>query len=55
MNLLRLRLTDDFLGRLLRYLASFGMVKEIGEDEWAATEITRTLSVPGLKAGVYHK
>lgn len=42
------------LGRILRYLASVGMVEEVGEDEWTATNITKTLSVPGLKAGIYH-
>lgn len=42
-------------GRILRYLASVGMIEEVGEDEWAATNITKTLSVPGLKAGIYHK
>lgn len=31
------------------------MVEEVGEDEWTATNITKTLSVPGLKAGIYHK
>ena len=42
-------------GRILRYLASVGMIEEVGEDKWAATNITKTLSVPGLKAGIYHK
>ncbi len=31
------------------------MIAEVGEDEWAGTNITKTLGVPGLKAGVYHK
>ncbi|KAI9822944.1 MAG: hypothetical protein M1826_000326 [Phylliscum demangeonii] len=42
------------LGRLLRYLASVGMVRETAEDQYAATEITHTLIKPGLKAGVKH-
>ncbi|KAL2052306.1 hypothetical protein ABVK25_007465 [Lepraria finkii] len=43
------------IGRLLRYLAGFSMVEEIGENQWAATEITKTLSMPGLRIGIYHK
>ena len=42
-------------GRLLRYCASVGMIKETGEDEYAANEITRTLAKPALKAGVNHQ
>lgn len=42
-------------GRFLRYLASFGMINEKGEDRWSASNITKTLSVPGLKAGIIHK
>ncbi|KAM0797154.1 hypothetical protein BDR22DRAFT_892479 [Usnea florida] len=42
------------LGRILRYLASVGMIDEVGEDQWAATNITKTLGVPRLKAGIYH-
>ncbi|KAK0511298.1 hypothetical protein JMJ35_005871 [Cladonia borealis] len=41
---------EMLLGRILRYLASFGMIEEVGEDQWAASEITKTLSMPGLKA-----
>ena len=31
------------------------MIKEVDEDQWAANHITKTLSVPGLRAGIYHK
>ena len=31
------------------------MVKEVGEDDWATTAITRALAIPGLKAGINHK
>ena len=41
-------------GRLLRYLASFGMINETGEELWSANNITKTLSMPGLKAGIAH-
>lgn len=41
-------------GRFLRYLASFG-INEKGEDSWSASNITKTLSVPGSKAGIVHK
>ncbi|KAL6715993.1 hypothetical protein ACLMJK_006955 [Lecanora helva] len=44
----------SFLGRLLRYLASFGMIQELAEDTWSASNITRTLSVPAFKAGLHH-
>ena len=40
---------------MLKYLASFGMVKEVSEDSFAATNITKTLAIPGLQAGVNHK
>ena len=43
------------IGRRLRFLASFGTVKEVSEDHFAATNITRTLTVPRLKVGIYHK
>ncbi|MCJ1376576.1 hypothetical protein MMC20_007819 [Loxospora ochrophaea] len=43
------------LGRLLRYLSSVRMVNEVGEDQWAANDVTKTLSVPGFKAGIYLK
>lgn len=41
--------------RVLRYLASFGMIQEIAEDLWSASNITKTFSIPGLKAGIHHK
>lgn len=43
------------LGRLLRYLASRRMVKEMPDDKCAATNITKALILPGLKAGINHK
>ena len=36
-------------------MASHGMLEEINEDTWAATNISKALSLPGLKAGVNHK
>ncbi|KAL2050995.1 hypothetical protein ABVK25_008741 [Lepraria finkii] len=44
-----------FLGRLCRYLASVGMIKEVGKDKFAATNVTKALSIPGNQAGVYHQ
>lgn len=41
-------------GRLLRYLASVGMIKETGKDTYAATNITKTLALPGNQAGIRH-
>ena len=31
------------------------MIEEVGENQWLGTETTKTLSVPGLRAGIYHK
>ncbi|KAL9114556.1 MAG: hypothetical protein Q9187_007459 [Circinaria calcarea] len=42
------------LERILRYLASFRMLEEQKEDRYAATHITRSLSIPGFRAGVEH-
>lgn len=41
--------------RILQYLASEGMVEEIGEDQFTATRISRALSLPGFKAGLNHQ
>ena len=41
--------------RLLRFLAANSMVTEIGENEFAPSNITKTLTIPGLKAGINHK
>ena len=41
--------------RILRYLASFGMLEEQTEDRYAATRTTRSLSIPGFRAGVEHQ
>lgn len=40
--------------RLLRYLASVGMIKETGKDAYAATNITNALASKGNQAGVRH-
>ncbi|KAF7508283.1 hypothetical protein GJ744_009428 [Endocarpon pusillum] len=45
---------EALMGRLLRYLASVGMIKETGQDTFAATNITQTLATPGWQAGVRH-
>jgi hypothetical protein len=38
----------------MRFLASQGMVKEVGEDAFAANNITQILSIPGFQAGMRH-
>ena len=38
--------------RVMRYLASVGMVKEVGAEQFAPNDLTKTLSVPGNKAGI---
>ncbi|KAL2829264.1 hypothetical protein BDW59DRAFT_170655 [Aspergillus cavernicola] len=42
------------LGRILRYLSSMGFIKETTKDTFTANNITNTLSVPAIQAGVYH-
>lgn len=41
-------------GRILRYLASRGMIHETGPDAFTASKITLTLAQPGYRGGVYH-
>lgn len=40
-------------GRILRYLASLGVVKEVGKDSFAATKYTANLARPEIQAGLY--
>ena len=44
----------DDIARILRYLASVGIVAQIEYDQYAATPITHTLTIPALAAGVAH-
>ncbi|KAJ5725492.1 uncharacterized protein N7483_006849 [Penicillium malachiteum] len=43
-----------FLGRILRYLASFGAIKETEQDAFTHTNITQTFAVSGFQAAVCH-
>ncbi|KAL9045235.1 MAG: hypothetical protein Q9214_001696 [Letrouitia sp. 1 TL-2023] len=45
---------EVLMGRLLRFMASHEMVAEVKENTWAASNITRALTVPGLKGGINH-
>lgn len=45
---------DSFQGRILRYLASVGMVKEESKDTYSANNITKVLADPNYEAGIYH-
>ncbi|KAJ5104579.1 hypothetical protein NUU61_001926 [Penicillium alfredii] len=45
---------DVLLGRILRYLAAFNLVSETGVDQFEATPVTQTLTVPGFAAGIKH-
>lgn len=45
---------EILLGRTLRYLAAYGAVKEIGQNEYAASNITETLALPGGAGAIYH-
>jgi hypothetical protein len=31
------------------------MIKETGKDKFAATNVTKTLAIPGIQAGVHHQ
>ncbi|ROV90908.1 hypothetical protein VMCG_09989 [Cytospora schulzeri] len=42
------------LGRILRYLASVGTIDETGPDSFTANAVTKTLSEPGYRGGIYH-
>ncbi|TGJ83905.1 hypothetical protein E0Z10_g4849 [Xylaria hypoxylon] len=42
------------MSRLLRYLASVGMIQEVSRDNFAANAITKTLAQPGYEGGIRH-
>ncbi|KAI1110051.1 S-adenosyl-L-methionine-dependent methyltransferase [Nemania sp. NC0429] len=42
------------LSRILRYLASVGMIQEAGQGAFTASSTTKTLSQPGYEGGVRH-
>ncbi|KAJ5706777.1 hypothetical protein N7488_006578 [Penicillium malachiteum] len=44
----------DLQGRILRYLASVGAIKETGVDTWTANNTTKHLSDLGVQSAVYH-
>ena len=53
-RLLLRKLADNFQGRILRYLASVGMVREESKDAYSANNITKVLADPNYQAGIYH-
>lgn len=42
------------LGRILRYLASIGDIKETGQDTFTANNVTRALAIEGFQGGAHH-
>ncbi|QLI74708.1 Demethylsterigmatocystin 6-O-methyltransferase [Metarhizium brunneum] len=42
------------LGRVLRYLSSHGVIKEIGKNTFTNNKITKTFTYPGFRGGIYH-
>lgn len=54
LRLLSRNAADNFQGRILRYLASVGMVKEESKDAYSANNITKVLADPNYQAGIYH-
>ena len=46
---------DLCTGRLLRYLASFQMIKEDKENTFGASNVTRALATPGAEASIHHQ
>jgi len=45
---------DTLLSRLLRYLRSFGLVRELSDGTYTANESTCWLATPGAEGGVKH-
>ncbi|RAH68674.1 S-adenosyl-L-methionine-dependent methyltransferase [Aspergillus aculeatinus CBS 121060] len=43
-----------FLGRMLRYLASFGAIKEADKDTFTSTNISSTIAPSGFQAAICH-
>lgn len=43
------------LGRILRYLALFNLVRETEVDSFASTNATKTLANPANQAGIIHQ
>ncbi|RAL03139.1 S-adenosyl-L-methionine-dependent methyltransferase [Aspergillus ibericus CBS 121593] len=42
------------LGRILRYLASVGTIRETGINTFTANNITHSLTIPGIQSAIYH-
>ncbi|KFY92681.1 hypothetical protein V500_04072, partial [Pseudogymnoascus sp. VKM F-4518 (FW-2643)] len=42
------------LARILRYLASVGIIKETDKDTFTKNNITETFTNPGFQGGIYH-
>lgn len=42
-------------GRILLYLASERIIKQIDDNRWGSTNITKSLSIEGIKAGIDFK
>ena len=42
-------------GRILRYLASVDAIQEVAINTFAANNITRSLTIPGIQSAIYHK
>jgi demethylsterigmatocystin 6-O-methyltransferase len=43
------------LGRILRYLSSFSLIRETGVDIFASTNATKMLAKPANQAGIIHQ
>jgi demethylsterigmatocystin 6-O-methyltransferase len=43
------------LGRILRYLASFNLIKETDVDSFTSTNATKALANPANQAGIIHQ
>ena len=41
-------------GRILRYLASIGDIKETDQDTYGSNNVTRALAIEGFQGGAYH-
>lgn len=45
----------DLLLRLLKFIASFGLIEELNTNLWTSSWATTTLARPSVAAGINHK
>lgn len=43
------------VARIIKFIATFQMVEEVGVNEWRASNLTRILADPGVEGAVFIK